>query len=58
LDDSRDLDAALRRANVEVKLDVYPEMQRVFHFLAGVAPEADQAIAQLATWVRPRLGLA
>jgi len=43
---------------VEVKLDVYPEMQRVFHFLAGVAPEADQAIAQLATWVRPRLGLA
>ena len=58
LDDSRDLDAALRRANVEVKLDVYPEMQHVFHFLAGVAPEADQAIAQLATWVRPRLGLA
>jgi monoterpene epsilon-lactone hydrolase len=59
LNDSRDLDAAPRRANVEVKLDVYPdEMQHVFHFLAGVAPEADQAIVQLATWVRLRLGLA
>jgi epsilon-lactone hydrolase len=42
---------------VEVKLDVYPEMQHVFHLLAGVAPEADAAIGQLAAWVRPRLGL-
>ena len=57
LDDSRALAEALRRADVEVKLDVYPEMQHVFHLLAGVAPEADAAIGQLATWVKPRLGL-
>jgi acetyl esterase/lipase len=57
LDDSRALAEALRRAGGEVKLDVYPEMQHVFHFLAGVAPEADEAIGQLAAWVRPKLGL-
>jgi monoterpene epsilon-lactone hydrolase len=58
LDDSRALAEAMRRAGGEVKLDVYPEMQHVFHFLAGVAPEADEAIGQLAAWVRPKLGLA
>jgi len=57
LDDSRALAEALRRAGVEVKLDVFPEMQHVFQFLAGVAPEADEAIRQLAAWVRPKLGL-
>lgn len=57
LDDSRTLAEALRRADVETKLDVHPEMQHVFHFLAGVAPEADDAIRQLAAWVRPKLGL-
>ena len=57
LDDSRALAEALRRADGEVKLDVYPEMQHVFHFLAGVAPEADEAIGKLAAWVRPKLGL-
>jgi monoterpene epsilon-lactone hydrolase len=57
LDDSRNLAEALRRADGEVKLEVYPEMQHVFHFLAGVAPEADEAIGKLAAWVRPRLGL-
>jgi epsilon-lactone hydrolase len=57
LDDSHALAEALRRADGEVLLDVYPEMQHVFHFLAGVAPEADEAIAKLAAWVRPRLGL-
>ena len=57
LDDSYALAEALRRAGGQVKLDVYPEMQHVFHFLAGVAPEADEAIGQLAAWVRPKLGL-
>jgi epsilon-lactone hydrolase len=57
LDDSRALAEAVRRADGEVKLDVYPEMQHVFHFLAGTAPEADDAIGQLAAWVRPKLGL-
>jgi acetyl esterase/lipase len=57
LDDSRALAEALRRADVEVKLDVFPEMQHVFHFLAGTAPEADDAIRRQAGWVRPRLRL-
>ena len=57
LDDSRALAEALRHADGEVKLDVYPEMQHVFQFLAGVAPEADDAIRKLAQWVRPKLGI-
>lgn len=58
LDDSRRLADRARAAGVEVKLDVYPEMQHVFHFLAGAAPEADDAIKEMAAWVRPKLGLA
>jgi len=57
LDDSHALAEAVRKADGEVKLDVFPEMQHVFHFLAGVAPEANDAIRQQATWVRPKLGL-
>jgi len=57
LDDSRALAAAARRARVDVTLEEEPEMQHVYHFLAGVAPEADAAIARMARWVRPRLGL-
>jgi acetyl esterase/lipase len=57
LDDSRALEEAVRRADGQVKLDVYPEMQHVFHFLAGVAPEADKAIQDIAAWVKPKLGL-
>jgi monoterpene epsilon-lactone hydrolase len=57
LDDSRALAAAARRAGVDVTLEEEPEMQHVYHFLAGVAPEADAAIGRLARWVRPKLGL-
>ncbi len=57
LSDSRDLAEAARQTGVEVTLEVVPEMQHVFQFLAGVAPEADAAIARLAHWVRPHVGL-
>lgn len=57
LDDSRRLAERARKAGVDVRLDVVPEMQHVFHFSAGHAPEADEAIRKLAEWVRPRLGL-
>ena len=57
LDDSVRFEKKASDSGVDVKLDVFPEMQHVFHFLAGVAPEADQAIAQMAAWVRPKLGL-
>jgi acetyl esterase/lipase len=58
LDDSRNLAEAARRAGVDVTLEIEPGMQHVYHFLAGTAPEADAAIARLAAWVRPKLGLA
>lgn len=57
LDDARRFAESARRAGVDVTLDVVPEMQHVFPFLAGRAPEADRAIADMAAWVRPKLGL-
>jgi acetyl esterase/lipase len=46
-----------KAAGVDITLQISPEMQHVFHFLAGHLPEADAAIAQVAAWLRPRLGL-
>jgi epsilon-lactone hydrolase len=57
LDDSRALAAAARGTGVDVTLEEEPEMQHVYQFLAGVAPEADAAIGRMARWVRPKLGL-
>ena len=57
LDDARRLVQHGGRAGVEVRLDVFPEMQHTFQMAAGRAPEADEAIAMMAEWVRPRLGL-
>jgi acetyl esterase/lipase len=41
----------------KVKLDVFPGMQHVFQFLAGNAPEGDEAILKFAEWVRPILSI-
>ena len=57
LDDSLRFVDKAKAAGVEIKCDVEPGMQHVFHFLTGRAPEADQAIARLAAWVKPKLGL-
>ncbi len=57
LDDSRNFVAKVKAAGGEIKFDIYPEMQHVFQFLAGTAPEADKAIADLSAWVKPKLGL-
>jgi monoterpene epsilon-lactone hydrolase len=57
LDDSRKLADLARKSGVDVTLEIVPEMQHVFQFLAGTAPEADAAIRRLAAWVRPKLGL-
>jgi hypothetical protein len=40
LDDSRRLADLARRSGVDVTLEIVPEMQHVFQFLAGTAPEA------------------
>jgi acetyl esterase/lipase len=57
LADSRNLAELARRSDVKVTLEIVPEMQHIFQVLAGAAPEADAAIAKLAQWVRPHLGL-
>ena len=58
LDDSIALADRARADGVDVTLEIVPGMQHVFQFLAGRVPEADAAIARMATWVRPKLGLA
>jgi epsilon-lactone hydrolase len=57
LDDSTRLAANAEAAGVEVRLDVFPEMQHVFQMAAGNMPEADDAVDRIAAWLRPRLGL-
>lgn len=57
LDDAARLADAARAAGVDVKYEVWREQQHVFQFLAGTAPEGDDAIAKLATWFRGRFGL-
>jgi acetyl esterase/lipase len=57
LDDSRRLADLARRSGIDMTLEIVPEMQHVFEFLAGTAPEGDAAVRRLADWVRPRLGL-
>lgn len=56
-DDARLLDEQARKAGVDVSLDIVPGMLHTFQMAAGRAPEADEAIRQMAEWVRPRLGL-
>lgn len=57
LDDSRRFYQQAKTAGVDVELQVFPEMQHVFQFMAGRAPEADDAINKIAEFMRPRLGL-
>jgi monoterpene epsilon-lactone hydrolase len=57
LDDSVRVAEQARADGVEVQLDVFPEMQHVFQLCAGNMPEADEALARIAAFLRPRLGL-
>lgn len=57
LDDSIRLAHRALDAGVEVKLEVYPEMQHIFQICAGNLPQADLAIQRMAAWLKPRLGL-
>ncbi len=57
LDDALDIARRAATAGVDVRLDVFPEMQHVFQYCAGVMPEADDAVARLAAWVRDRLAI-
>ncbi|RVD49240.1 alpha/beta hydrolase, partial [Mesorhizobium sp. M2D.F.Ca.ET.140.01.1.1] len=55
VDESRMFAERARQAGVETRLDVFDGMLHSFQMMAGRAPEADDAIARFATWVRPRL---
>lgn len=57
LDDSTRFADKARDSGVDIKLDIFPEMQHVFQFMAGNAPEADDAVQRMADWVKPKLGL-
>ncbi|WP_405060684.1 alpha/beta hydrolase [Kribbella sp. NBC_01505] len=57
VDDAHLLAERAEQAGVEVRIDVFPQMQHTFQMAAGRAPEADDAIRRLASWVRPLLGL-
>ncbi len=52
LDDALEIGAQAARAGVEVRLDVFPEMQHVFQYCVGNMPEASDAIARIAAWIR------
>jgi len=51
LDDARRFDARAREAGVDVKTDSFDGVFHVWHFFAGVAPEADDAIARIAAFL-------
>ena len=46
---ARRLDERARKADVEVRLDIFPDMLHTFQMAAGRAPEADDAIGRLRT---------
>jgi len=56
-DDARLLYEHAAKAGVDARLDIVPDMLHTFQMAAGRAPEADDAIRELAGWVRPRLGV-
>ena len=57
LDDSRRFHQLAQAAGVDAVLEVSAGQQHVFHFLAGLAPEADAAIARAGAWLRGKLSL-
>ena len=54
LDDSTRLAARAAHAGVDVRLDVFPEMQHVFQTSLGQVPEADDAIARIGAYLSSR----
>lgn len=55
-DSTRPADAAAR-AGVDVTIDIFPEMQHCFQLMVGHAPEADDAVARISSWLREKLHL-
>lgn len=57
LDDSKAFLAKAQASGVDVTLEIEPNMQHVYHFLAGASLEADTAVRRAAAWGRPKIGL-
>lgn len=57
LDDSTRVAERARAAGVEVKIDVFPEMQHVFQASAGNMPEATDAVERIGVYLKQKLGL-
>ena len=57
LDDSNRVAERARSAGIDVKLDVFPEMQHVFQLSYGNMPEATDAVARIGQYLKPKLGL-
>lgn len=55
LDDSRRLAERASAAGVEVTLEVWDEMIHVWHFMAGILPEGQQAIDRIGQFVGERV---
>ena len=56
LDDATRLAERAAAAGVEVTCAVVAERFHVWHLVAGIAPEADEAVAEVAAWLDARLG--
>lgn len=57
LDDSTRFAEQARNAGIDIRLDIFPGGQHTFQMAAGNDPRADKAIAELAAWVKPIIGL-
>jgi acetyl esterase/lipase len=57
LDDSRQLAENATAAGVEVVLDEYEGQLHTFQMAAGQLADADKALANLAMWIRAKLGV-
>ena len=55
LDDSSRLAELAGAAGVDVRIDVFPEMQHVFQMSVGNLPEADEAVAKIGDYIRQAL---
>lgn len=56
LSDSTRLADRAKRAGTDVTLEVAPEMQHVYQFMAGTAPEADKTITDVGNWFKKKFG--
>ncbi|MFF9040568.1 alpha/beta hydrolase [Streptomyces sp. NPDC014892] len=57
LDDTRRFARRAQEAGVDVTVRIGAGMQHCYPYLAGRAPEGDEAVRFMGRWVRPRLGL-